>query len=57
MGSRFDKPKDKPVITRKEAKIIQANANSARKRGTANDAITAKVAEELLNRCTIIDEN
>jgi hypothetical protein len=54
---RFEKPKNKPVITRKEAKMIRANANNARKSGTPNDMIIAKSTEDLLDRCTIIDDN
>lgn len=50
-------PKDKTVIDRKTARVIQENATNARKRGTPNDMIIARAAEELLGRVVIIDEN
>jgi hypothetical protein len=55
--ARFDKPKDKTIITRKQANVIKKNAENARKSGTPNDMIIARSADELLDRCTIIDEN
>ena len=53
----FHKPKPKTVITRETARRIQENANNDRKRGTPNDMITARAAEDLLKRVVVIDEN
>lgn len=45
------------MIDRKAARKIQDNANRTRRRGTPNDMIIARSAEEFLDSVVIIDEN
>jgi hypothetical protein len=54
---KFVKPATKTVVTRTEANVIKENAQNARKRGTPNDMIIARAAEEFHDRLEIIDEN
>lgn len=54
---RFDKPKDRAVITGNDARAFREMANDDRKRGTLNDEIIAKSRDDFVNRSIVIEEN
>lgn len=54
---RFEKPKDKVVITSEQARMLRESADSSRRKGTPNDMTIARGADEVVDRAIVIDPN
>ena len=55
--ARFEKPKDKIVITREKATMLRESANSSRRQGTPTDMLIARSSDELVDRAIDIAPN